>query len=310
MTPKPTLSIIAPAYREAGCLPALVQRLLQILEPLAIPFEILIVDDGSDDGTLAWLIQQNSLDARIKGLCLSRRFGKEAALHAGLRAAAGDAVVTMDADLQHPPELIPQLLAFWREGAQVVHGEHASKERDGALRGLGSRLFNRLFSRLTGFNMERASDFKLLDRAVVDIIAWNLPETRRFYRGLSQWVGFTQASVSFQAGERWAGRAGWSLPSLAKYAASSITAFTSLPLLLLPLLGLAMLLVASLLGTEALVSRLQGRAISGFATLEITLLFVGSCTMIGMGFLGQYLAQIYDEIKARPSYLVQTRIGL
>lgn len=310
MTPKPALSIVAPAYREAGCLPTLVQRLRQVLEPLAIPFEILIVDDGSDDGTLAWLVQQNSQDARVKGLRLSRRFGKEAALHAGLRAAVGDAVVTMDADLQHPPELIPQLLACWRQGAKVVHGEHARLNRDGVLRGLGSRLFNRLFSRLTGFNMERASDFKLLDRAVVDIIAWDLPETRRFYRGLSQWVGFPQASVAFHAAERWAGRGAWSGLALARYAAGSVTAFTSLPLLVLPMLGLIMLLVALLLGTEALVSRLQGGAVSGFATLEITLLFVGSCTMIGMGFLGQYLAQIYDEIKARPAYLVQTRIGL
>lgn len=310
MTPKPTLSIVVPAFREARCLPLLVDSLVKVLAPLALSFEIIIVDDGSDDGSFEQVIRLHGLDARVKGLRLSRRFGKEAALHAGLQAAGGDAVVTMDADLQHPPELIPQLLKHWREGAKVVHGEHARTDRDGLVRGIGSKLFNRLFSRLTGINMERASDFKLLDREVVDIISWSIPETRRFYRGLSQWVGFPQASASFSASERAAGVGQWGFVALIKYAINGVTAFTSLPLLALPLMGVLMLLVALALGAEALISRLQGSAVSGFATLEITLLFVGSCAMIGMGLLGQYLAHIYDEIKARPTYLVQTRVGL
>jgi polyisoprenyl-phosphate glycosyltransferase len=305
----PEVSLVLPARNEAAVLPQTLARLAQVMEGLGLDYEILVVDDGSEDDSFQRLQEAHRQDPRVRALRLSRRFGKEAALLAGLAHAGGAAVITLDADLQHPPELIPQMLDAWRQGAAIVHG--VKRERGDRLgHRLGARLFNGAFSRLAGFDLHESSDFKLLDRRVVELLAGGFPERTRFFRGLSLWVGFRQTSLPFDVAPRPAGHSAWGGWGLVRYALDNLTAFTALPLQLVPLLGLLMLAVALVLGGEALYSRLSGRAVSGFATLEITLLFTGSLIMMGLGVVGQYLALIYQEIKRRPPYLIADRLGL
>jgi polyisoprenyl-phosphate glycosyltransferase len=305
----PELSLVLPACNEAAVLSQTLARLAEVLAPLQLDYEILVVDDGSTDQTFALLQQAHRQDPRVHGLRLSRRFGKEAALRAGLAHAGGAAVITLDADLQHPPEIIPQMLAAWRQGAAIVHGVKRTRGDRLGYR-LGARLFNGVFSRLAGFDLHDSSDFKLLDRRVVALLADGFPERTRFYRGLSLWVGFSQTAIPFDVAPRPAGHTAWGRWGLLRYALDNLTAFTALPLQLVPLLGLLMLAVALLLGAEAIYSKLTGQAVSGFATLEITLLFTGSLIMMGLGVVGQYLALLYQEIKQRPPYLIAERLGL
>ncbi len=303
MSRTPVFSAVLPALNEAAGITTALGRISAVLQPIDPNFEILVVDDGSADATFRLTAEAARRDPRIRGLRLSRRFGKEAALAAGLQHARGRAIITLDADLQHPPESIPEMAALWRQGAQIVHGVKRERGDQGLRRG-SARFFNRLFARAAGFDLRDSSDFKLLDRQVARLLTRQLPERTRFYRGLSRWVGFTQAQVEFDVAPRHSGETQWGTLDLARYALENLTAFSALPLRLVPLLGLVMLGVALLLGIEALISRLSGDAVSGFATLEITLLFTGSLIMIGLGIIGQYLSLIYTEIKARPLYLI------
>ena len=307
--PVPLLSVVVPLYGEARVLPDFLARLGTAMESLACDYEVVLVDDGSTDGTFQDIVSFHDRDQRIRGVSLSRNFGKEAALLAGLEHAMGDAVVTIDGDLQHPPEAIKAMVAAWRGGADIVHGVKSDRANEGVLRRSFSRLFNRMFQRMTGVVLADASDFKLLDREVVRLLCERFPERERFFRGLTAWLGFQQAFVPFQVGSGGDRQSRWSFFGLAAYAIDSLTAFSSLPLQLVPLLGVLMLFISVVLGAEALLSRLAGSAVSGFATLEITLLFVGSLIMIGLGVVGRYLASIYNELKHRPIYVVRRRIG-
>jgi glycosyltransferase involved in cell wall biosynthesis len=306
---QPLISVVIPLLNEQEIIAATLCEVSAVLDGLAADYEIIVVDDGSTDGTFAELKKSNEGNPRIKGIRLSRHFGKEAAVLAGISRAQGQAVVTMDGDLQHPPALIPDLLAKWREGAQVVHGVKATRKHGGIFHRTASRIFNSLFSRIAGFSIVNSSDFKLLDASVAQLLAQDFSEQQRFHRGLSTWVGFRQESVQFTVPERQAGQSHWPLWGLFRYGWNALTSFTSLPLQLVPVLGLVMLLASLVLGTEALISKINGHSISGFATLEITLLFSGSMIMIGLGIVGQYLARIYDEVKKRPVYLVEQSIG-
>lgn len=303
MNTSPVLSVVLPALNESAGIASALQRTAAVLQTTGLSYEILVVDDGSGDDTFRITAELARQDPHIRGLRLSRRFGKEAALAAGLEHARGDAVITMDADLQHPPEIIPEMLKLWREGAQIVHGVKRERGDHGLRRG-SAQLFNRLFAKAAGFELRDSSDYKLLDRKIARLLVQQLPERTRFYRGLSRWVGYEQAEVFFDVAPRHSGKTHWGALDLARYALENLTAFSALPLRLVPLLGLVMLAAALLLGIETLVSRLSGEAVSGFATLEITLLFTGSLIMIGLGIIGQYLSLIYTEIKARPCYLV------
>jgi glycosyltransferase involved in cell wall biosynthesis len=306
---QPLVSVVIPLLNEQEIIDATLSEVSAVLEGLATNYEIVVVDDGSTDGTFAQLKRSNEANPRIKGVRLSRHFGKEAAVLAGMSRARGQAVVTMDGDLQHPPAVIPDMLAKWREGAQVVHGVKSTRKHGGILHRTASRIFNSMFSRIAGFSIVNSSDFKLLDANVARLLVQDFSEQQRFHRGLSIWVGFRQESVQFTVPERQAGASHWPLWGLFRYGWNALTSFTSLPLQLVPLLGLVMLLASLLLGTEALISRLNGHSISGFATLEITLLFSGSMIMIGLGIVGQYLARIYEEVKKRPVYLVEESVG-
>lgn len=303
------ISVVIPAHREREVIGATVSAVIAVMETLAVDFEVIVVDDGSRDGTFEAVVQLHSDFPQVKAVRLSRQFGKEAAMLAGLAHARGAAVVTIDGDLQHPPELIPEMVRAWRAGAHIVHGVKKTRLYGGRFHRTAARLFNTVFSWVAGFDIVGSSDFKLLDARVARLLVERFPEHGRFHRGLSTWVGFDQVTVPFEVRERVGGQSRWRLSALFAYAWNTLTAYSSLPLKLVPVMGALMLIVSLVLGGEAVISRLLGRSISGFATLEITILFTGSMIMIGLGIIGQYLARMYDELKQRPMYLVAEQVG-
>jgi glycosyltransferase involved in cell wall biosynthesis len=303
------LSVVIPAHNEAKGIGRAVEVIGAILDGCAPNWEIVVVDDGSRDSTFDSVRELANHSPRLKGLRLSRNFGKEAALLAGLRAAHGDAVVTIDADLQHPPTLIPAMVKHWRGGAMVVDAVKRRRDTDGPLTRLRAHVFNTLITKLGGVDLENASDFKLLDRVVVDTITRMLPERQRFYRGLSQWVGYPRASLLFDVEERLDGQGKWTLLKLLDLAMTALVSFTSAPLRIVTILGSATLLFGLGVAADALLSWFRGIAVSGFTTTIMTLLILGSFIMISLGVIGEYIAKIYDEIKARPAYLVETSVG-
>ena len=304
------LSIVIPAMNEGAVLPRTLETIKSIVAAATVSYEIIIVDDGSSDDTSDLIDAAHATTPEIKGIVLSRQFGKEAALYAGLKHSSGKAVITLDADLQHPPSLIPEMLGHWRKGAEIVHGVKQDRRADTLLQRFTAAVYSTVFSRLSGFDLRGSSDFKLLDRRVVDVLTKSLPEYGRFYRGLSAWIGYRQVSVPFAVAPRASSESRWGGLGLIRYAIQTITAFSSLPLMIVPILGLVMLVISVILGIEAIISKLAGHAISGFATLEITILFSGSMIMIGLGVIGQYMARMFDEIKGRPVCLISRFIGL
>jgi polyisoprenyl-phosphate glycosyltransferase len=303
------LSVVIPAYQEEENIERTVQVVREHLNECDIEYEILIVDDGSRDGTYGKVRKMAETGMGVLGIRLSRNFGKEAAILAGLAAARGNAVITIDADLQHPPDLIPEMIRRWRAGAMVVHAVKRSRPCDGFLARLRASLFNRVLTRFGGIDMQNASDFKLLDRVVVDMIAVGLREKGRFFRGLAQWVGFEQESIPFDVATRESGQGKWSLRALFDLGITAIVSFTADPLRIVMFLGLATLGFAAVVATDTLWSVYRGRSVSGFATIEITILLIGSFIMISLGILGEYIAKIYDETKSRPPYIVSSRCG-
>ena len=303
------ISIVVPAHNEAAGIGSTIDEIKRVMEGVQKEYELIIIDDGSQDETFSRIAALAETDGRLKGVRFSRNFGKEAALLAGLEAASGDIVITMDADLQHPPGLIPELLEQWEKGFNVVHAVKQDRTQDGILTRWRAAAFNGLMTRIGGVDVRNSSDYKLLDRGAVDVIVKSLPERRRFYRGLADWIGFEQTTVPFVVAERNAGKGKWSLLSLADLATTAIVSFTSAPLRIVTFLGLLTLVFGILVAGETLWSLIHGRSVSGFATIIITLLIIGSFIMISLGIIGEYIAKMYDEIKGRPAYLVSTRCG-
>ena len=304
------LSVVIPAHNESAGIALALDTIKVILDACPMDWEIIVVDDGSRDKTFDRLKELAQADPRIKSVRLSRNFGKEAALLAGLRTAKGMAVITIDSDLQHPPQLIPAMIEAWRNGAKVVDAVKRSRERDGVLTRLRAKLFNSLLSNLGGISLHNSSDFKLMDRMVVDTIARDLPESQRFYRGLSDWVGYSHESIPFDVQMRIKGKGKWKLWGLISLATTAIVSFTSAPLRIVTILGFTTMLFGLVVAAEALTRWFQGDAVSGFTTIVITLLILGSFIMISLGIIGEYLAKIYDEVKHRPSYLIESSIGI
>lgn len=303
------VSVVIPAHQEREVIGKTVSTIVSVISKLAMSFEVIVVDDGSWDGTFEAVAALRRQFPEVKGVRLSRQFGKEPAMLAGLAHARGAAVVTIDGDLQHPPELIPEMVKTWQAGAHIVHGVKKTRLYGGWFHRTAARIFNTVFSRAAGFDIVGSSDFKLLDARVARLLVERFPEHGRFHRGLSTWIGFDQATIPFDVRERIGGQSRWRVSALFNYAWNTLTAYSSLPLKLVPMMGAVMLIVSLLLGAEAVLSRVLGRSVSGFATLEITILFTGSMIMIGLGIIGQYLARIYDELKQRPLYLVAEQIG-
>lgn len=297
------VSLVIPLYREGAHLADTLGQIVAVLDGLGQPHELVLVDDGSPDDTWPAIQRFAAGHPAVRALRLSRNFGKEAALAAGLQQARGNPVVVMDGDLQHPPELLPRMLAAWREGAEVVEAVKQDAGAEGAAHGLRARLFNRVFSTLSGFDLQGASDFKLMDRRVLE--AWRqLGERNLFFRGMHAWLGFRRVQLPFVVPPRAGGASGWSLLALLRLATTAVTSFSSAPLQLISMLGFAFAAFALVLGAQTLYQKLTGAAIEGFTTVILLLLVIGSAVMIGLGIIGSYIARIYDEVKARPRFVI------
>jgi len=308
-SPRALISIVLPAHNEEVGISRAFDVIGRTLDDCGVSWEIIAVDDGSRDQTFAVISNCAVEDNRILGIHFSRNFGKEAALLAGINAARGQAVITMDADLQHPPSIIPRMLEAWRAGAKVVHGVKRQREHDSMAMRIRAWIFNKTISWLGGINIQNSSDFKLLDRVVVDVIARQLPERRRFYRGLADWVGYKNVQIPFDVAERSDGMGKWSILGLIELALTALVSFTSAPLRIVTFMGLLTLALGLGLTVDTLWSWLHGRAVSGFATMILTLLIIGSFIMISLGIIGEYIAKIYDEVKSRPVYLIDEHAG-
>ena len=302
------LSVVLPSYNEEKMIPIAAERLGKILTDAKIDYELLFVDDGSRDRTWEEIRRCAKEDRHVVGVHFSRNFGKESAMFAGLEQAKGDCVVVMDCDLQHPPEKIVEMFRLWEEGYEVVEGIKEDRGEESAMHRFASNSFYSLISRATGMDMGASSDFKLLDRKVVDTLN-ALPERNVFFRALSFWVGFKKAEVRYRVQERTEGESKWSTKSLIKYAVTNITSFSSAPLHIVTVMGVVTLIVAVVFGVISLVQKIMGIAQPGFTTVILLLLLIGSFLMISLGIIGYYLARIYDEIKGRPRYIISRICG-
>ena len=302
------LSVILPSYNEEKMIPTAADRLANILEGAGIDYELLFVDDGSKDDTWKMIERSAESNRRIVGIHFSRNFGKEAAMFAGLEKARGDCCAVIDCDLQHPPEKLVEMYRLWEQGYEVVEGIKEDRGQESGFHRFAANSFYGLISKATGMDMSSSSDFKLLDRKVVDTLN-AMPERNVFFRALSYWVGYRQASVSYKVQERTAGESKWSTRSLIKYALTNISSFSSAPLHIVTVLGFIMLAVAVVLGVTALIQKIAGVALGGFTTVILLLLFSSSLIMICLGIIGYYIARIYDEIKGRPRYIISKTCG-
>lgn len=301
------ISVVIPAYNEQENIPAAAERLGGILAPLD-DYELIFVDDGSRDGTWELIKQLGETDEHIRGLHFSRNFGKEGAIFAGLKAADGDCVAVIDCDLQHPPELLEKMYTAWKNGAEVVEAIKASRGKEGIVYKLFAKTFYHMMKNSSNIELDGASDYKLMDRKVVDALN-EMPERLTFFRALSSWVGFRTERVEFDVAPRNAGKTKWSFRKLFKYALSSITSFTNVPMHIITWSGILFFLFAVILAVQTIVNFCTGTAADGFSTVILLLLIIGSILMLGIGIIGYYLSKIYEEIKQRPRYIVSEESG-
>jgi glycosyltransferase involved in cell wall biosynthesis len=306
-----SLSVIVPGLNEERSIPALVERLRPVLEGLNLDWEAIFVDDGSSDGTMALLRGLNARDPRFKAVSLSRNFGKEIAAAAGLSYATGDAAVLMDADLQHPPELIAEFVRHWRGGADMVYGRRLDRGADGVLHRLAARLFYAAFGQLSGTTLpDGAGDFRLLDRKAVDAMN-RMGERVRFNKGLYAWMGFRSVGVPFTVPPRASGRSRWRLRKLLHFALDGLVSFSTVPLRVWSYLGLVISLFAFFYAMLIMVKTLIfGADVPGFPTLVVSVMFFAGVQLISLGVLGEYLGRMYEEVKGRPLFLVAEELGL
>jgi len=307
----PTLSIIVPMYNEEEALDGFFKRVQRVLQTVTPSYEIICVNDGSRDLTLARLRQVAERDERIKVVNLSRNFGKEIALSAGLDHAVGDAVIPIDADLQDPPEVIPLMVAKWRAGAKLVLAKRRDRSTDGWLKRLTASGAYWLFSKLTHPQIpQNVGDFRLMDRDVVNAIK-RLPERSRFMKGLFAWIGYEAETVEYDREARFAGETKWNYWKLWNFALDGITSFSSLPLRVWSYLGFGVSLFAmGYLGFTIAKTMIFGLDVPGYASLLSVILFFNGVLLVGIGVIGEYLARIFTEVKARPLYIVSETIGM
>jgi len=303
----PKVSLVVPAYCEQGNLAKLHEEVVAALGE--ITWELIIIDDGSTDDTWNEVFALHREDPRVKGLRLSRNFGHQYALFAGLANAAGEAVITMDADLQHPPAVIPQLLRRWREGSKIVHTVRIDHETIPWMKKFSSRMFYRIFSYLSGSDLSAGmADFRLLDRQVVDeLLQFN--EGHLFLRGLIHWVGYPSSKLEFRCRDRFSGKSKYNLRKMVKFACIGVTSFSIVPLRLAIFLGLVTSLVAFCGLVYAIVGKLLGKAVPGWAsTIGIESLLFGILFII-LGIIGEYIGRILEEVRRRPRFIIDERVG-
>ena len=297
------LSIILPSFNEEKNIANTEKVLRELLEQEQIPYELVFVSDGSKDETYAQIQKAAEANPHVKGAEFSRNFGKEASIFAGLQLAEGDACIVMDCDLQHPPQVIPKMYALWQQGYEVVEGIKSSRGKESLAHKLSAGLFYKIMSKLIRMDMNASSDFKLLDRKVVEVLL-SLTERNTFFRALSFWAGFRTVSIEYEVQERQYGESKWSVWSLMKYAVSNATSFSTLPLQLVTLMGGLSILFSLILGVQTLIKYCMGTAVEGFTTVILLVLIIGGFIMLSLGVIGHYIARIYEEVKGRPRYII------
>lgn len=306
---EPVFSVVAPIYNEEETLPHFYQRIIAVMEGLGEPFELVLVNDGSRDRSYELMKELHEQDQRVRVLDFSRNFGHQIAISAGLDYARGQAIVIIDSDLQDPPEVIPRLIGRWRDGAEVVYAQRTTRAGETKFKLLTASIFYRLIERITAINIPRnVGDFRLMDRSVVDALV-SMREHHRFMRGLSAWVGFRQEAVNYDRHERFAGNTKYPLAKMLRFSMDAITSFSHLPLQLATTCGF-ILAGVSLIGIViAAILRIFTEAIVGQASTLILVLFLGGIQLIFLGIIGEYLGRIYDEVRARPLYIVHHELG-
>jgi len=297
------LSIIIPAYNEGENIEIAAKTISELLEKSNINHEIVFCDDGSADDTWERIRKKSENDSRVRGVKFSRNFGKEAAIFAGLEKCRGDCAVVIDCDLQHPPELMLEMYKLWQSGYEVVEARKASRGKESLLYKTFAKSFYKLMKSSSGLNLDGASDYKLLDRKVINALN-EMKERLTFFRALSAWVGFKTTQIEFHVQPRIHGTTKWNFGKLFKFAVSSVTGFTNYPMHLMTVFGSLFLALALVLGVYTLVDYIRGNALPGFSTVILLLLIIGSLLMLGLGVIGYYLSKIYEEIKFRPRYIV------
>jgi len=307
------ISVVIPFYNEENQIPETINGLLPILNSLEYDYELILVDDGSTDNTWSMLEKaskykrpdsENGFSGIIKAICFSRNFGKEAAISAGLHESCGEAVITMDGDLQHPPKYIPIMINMWKSGhADVVEGVKQNRKNDSYAQRINAFIFYKIFAKASGYNLMNASDFKLLDKQVVD--QWKrLGEHDTFFRALSVWLGYRRQTFEFDVPPRKKGSGKWPLIRLAKLSINAITSFSALPLYFITVMGCFSLFVSIVLGLQTIIKWFSGTSATGFTTVILLELSIGGLIMISLGLIGIYIARIFTEVKGRPSYII------
>ena len=299
------LSVVAPVFDEEGNVRVFCERTVAALSDL--PFEIIVVDDGSSDGTAAILEELAAADRRIRVVTLSRNFGHQTALTAGLEHAGGDAVVMIDADLQDPPELIPELVEWWQKGSDVVVAAREAREGETRFKLMTASWFYKLLGRVAQIEVEQnAGDFRLLSRRALDALL-AMPERNRYIRGMTAWVGFTHTRVPYQRAARHAGDTKFSLFKMLRFSFDAIASFSYVPLQMATLLGFFFAALAFIGIPVAIAFRIAGEFVPGVTTTVIAVLLLGGIQLMAIGIIGEYLARVYDEVKRRPLYLVRSK---
>jgi glycosyltransferase involved in cell wall biosynthesis len=305
------LSIVVPMYNETENIGPFYERLKKVLDNIGESYEIICVNDGSTDATLENLLKLREKDPNMKVVDLSRNFGKEIALTAGLDFSLGMAVVPIDADLQDPPELIPQLVAKWKEGYEVVYAVRKSRLGESWFKKLTAHLFYRFAEKVMHINIPRdTGDFRLMDRLVVDALK-NMRERNRFMKGLFAWVGFKQVAIYYERDPRHKGKTKWNFFKLLNFAIEGITSFSYIPLRLATYIGLVIALMSFFYAAYIMISTLiYGNPVPGYPSVITIILFLGGVQLICIGILGEYMGRIYNEVKQRPVYVIRKTFGL
>ncbi len=304
-----TLSIVIPAFNEADIIEDSLSEIVSVVKGLVDSYELIVIDDGSLDTTWDILRKYSAKNHRIKGIRFSRNFGKESAIFAGIDRANGDAVVIIDADLQHPPAYIQQMFEIWsRNEADIVRAVKSYRGNEALIYKICSKAFYRLMKSLSGLDLENASDFVLIDKKVISVLR-RLPEQTPFLRGLIAWVGFRQTLIWFKVSPRVGGKTKWKRNDLFKYALSNFFSFSSAPLRIINYLAIIFFIFASIIGSISLYKYITHEAVEGFTTLIVLLLLIGSIMMTGLGIIGGYISKIHDEAKQRPRYLTMDELN-
>jgi len=306
----PVLSVIIPMYNEEQNVGKLLEQVIGVVEDIEPDYEIILIDDGSRDNTAEKVVEHCEANDKLKFIAFSRNFGKEAALNAGLAHASGQAVIQLDADLQHPPETIRTFYEEWKNGGEIVYGQRTSRDDDSAVRGFLTRSFYKIFAAVSDVKlMKGLGDFLLMDRKVVDALL-SMPERERFTKGLYAWVGFKRVAVPFEVAPREHGQSAWSIIRLYLFAIGAFTSFSNVPLKVWTYVGLFLAIPSFSYGGYIMIkTMILGIDVPGYASLMVAVCFFSGIQLLGLGIIGEYLGQVLKEVKQRPLYLISAKHG-